>query len=152
MSVSKNVARKVVKPRVSPEQTEPAPRTKHHIQPDVLEFIRKADGVPVGLTELSVHLQVPKASAQHAALKLSQTVPQIEVVTRGQVWRWNHRVTDLSHREQVTGDFGPVPEPELPEGRPDDATVKVYTRVGKAADGNDVIRDSEDNLYRAVPL
>ena len=137
------------------EPAETERRTKTFIQPDVLKLIRDNNGEPVTLEELITILGSSKSSVQHAAGQLVKSVPQIEVVTRGHVWRWNGKGTDAQvDNSPITEDFGPVPEPPRQEetvNRPS-SSRRLYTSVGKAGDGTPIVRDYEDNLYRLVAL
>lgn len=123
---------------------EPAGKGKHHIQPQVLEKIRSAGGEPVTLSDLSAILGVPKTAVQHAVLKLTRTVPQIVVVTKGQVWKW---AAPEPSNAPITGDFGRVPEPPRPimSG----AQEVLYREIGVSVDGNPIVQKvGESEMYR----
>lgn len=118
-------------------------KRKYHIQPKVLEKIRAADGVPVSLMELSQELEAPRSSVQHAVLKLTKTVPQIEVVTKGQVWRWNSAVNS----------FGEEASPVSAVPAMTGAQSGVWYEVGVDGLGNPLVRKDGDNeVRRAVPI
>lgn len=118
-----------------------AKRSKVFIQPAVLKHVRDANGQPVTLPELQELLGCRHGAVQYAANQLSKKVPQFRVVTRGQVWRWNSYVTD------VTGDFGPVPEPDKEQAE------VWYLEVGHDSQGNPLVRrDGGTEVKRVVDL
>lgn len=139
----------------------PHPRKKHYVQPQVLEFIRKADGQPVTCKQMAEEIGCPEGSVKNAVLQLMKSVPQIEVVTKGQVWKWDVKTTDLRRPEDrpeygkqdpITGDFGPVPEPPRPVDSSGTGEV-WYLEVGVDAANNPIVKQEGDpTLYRVVPL
>lgn len=140
---------------------DPEPRKKHYVQPAVLDAIRAGKGNPVTLKEMTEAIGCPEHSIQNAALKLMKSVPQIEAITKGQVWRWNDKVTDLARTEDkpqdyTIGDFGPVPQPPRPVSAVPvsaGAPLGVWYEVGHDAAGNPLVRkDGEQEIHRVEPL
>lgn len=129
-------------------QTEDEPtKGKNFIQPAVLKHVRGDAGNPVMLDDLVKLLNVSKGAVQHAANQLSKTVPQFEVVTRGQVWRWNAKVTDLSRTEAA------APASAVPAMSGAEAGEVWYLEVGQDGEGNSIVRQEGDpKLYRVMPL
>lgn len=144
------------------EPTEtPTRGKKHHIQPKVLEIIRRANGEPVTLKQITDELLCPDSSVQHAILKLRETVPQIEVVTKGQVWKWDYKTTDLA-RSYAVGEDIPT-QPPVPAQRPAPAVEtevpgpkyeERYTPVGIDQLGRTIVRNAsgDEQLYVLDPL
>lgn len=142
-----------------PAAEEQPRRRKHYVQPQVLEMIRAANGQPVTLKEITDKLLCPDSSVQHAVLKLRETVPQILVITKGQAWKWDYKVTDLSRPEDTgtprdeAAQVLTAPEPPRPEV-PGSKYGERYITVGRDQEGNRIVREEGDDptLYLLSPL
>lgn len=148
-----NQKRRIAKP---PKQTTPQTaadalpteeaqrRRKHHIQPQVLELIRNNNGEPVTLKEVMAILDCPASSVQHSVLKLMRTVPQIQVVTRGQAWRWDAAASAAASEAEA--------EAEAEEYTTEQAEV-WYLKVGTDASGRPLVReDGGTEVFKLISI
>lgn len=144
-----NQKRRIVKP---PKQTTPQTaadalpteeaqrRRKHHIRPKLLQMLRNADGQPVTVDEFCVAFGASKSTVQYGMNKLAESIPQVEVVQKANIWRWDASSTEPRATE---------PEEQEPE-------EVWYIQVGMNAEGEPLIRKDGEGamgqLFRAVPL
>ena len=126
-------------------------KAKLHIQPQVLAYIRSANE-PVSVEDIAQALDVPPRSVQHAALKLSKSVPQVKVLTRGQLWQW----APLSSAEAQPTEAKLKPQPKQPDEqktKPKTEDLRTWYEVGNDGDGNPLVRKYGDTeVRRVVPL
>lgn len=145
---TKPLKRRAAAPRQTTKDTaadaqlseEPQKRTKHYVQPQVLDKIRAAAGEPVTLAKLVDEIGCPASSVQHAVLSLMKSIPQIQVVTKGQVWRWATTEPEAKPVSAV-----PVMAGAEANG--------VWHEVGIDAAGNPLVRkDGDPEVRRVVSL
>lgn len=125
------------------------------ILPSVVNFLSSRPGELVTLQRLANELQLDSVKVQKALSNMLRDGgygESIEVIHRGQVWRWvGGGVASLNPRPvapKPTQDVFPAPAPVLKSLHKGDM-VEV---MGVTQDGDAVASDENGRLYRVVPL
>jgi len=126
------------------------------ILPSVVDYLSARPGEPVTLQRLATDLRMDPVKIQKALSNMLRDGgygDSIEVVHRGQVWRWrsdsdpHYRTPEINGRQRPARApaASPTPTPALDVG--DVVEVMGITQSGEA-----VARDGDGRLYRVSPL
>lgn len=125
------------------------------ILPSVVNFLSSRPGELVTLQRLATELQLDSVKVQKALSNMLRDGgygESIEVVHRGQVWRWvGGGVAPINPRPVAPEPAQPAPAifPAKPQGLRKGDMVEV---MGLTQDGEAVASDENGRLYRVVPL
>jgi hypothetical protein len=118
------------------------------IMPVVLEYLSARPGQPVTLRSMATELKLDQVRIQKALSNMLRDGgygDAIEVVHRGQIWRWR---LGADHSAQASTPNTPTP-PARPEGL---AVGDVVEVIGTMQTGDVVARDGDGRMYRVSPL